>query len=56
MDTASSQLSPEQIISAASQLSQPDLKLVCDSLLALQADRNASRRSDAEFALLLRIN
>lgn len=56
MDTASSQLSPEQIISAAAHLSRPDLKLVCDSLLALQADRNAPRLSAAESAFLLRIN
>jgi hypothetical protein len=56
MDTQSSHLSPEQIISAVSHLSLPELKQVFDSLLALQAERNASRLSAAESALLLRIN
>lgn len=56
MDTTPSQLSPEQIISAASHLSQPELKRVFDSLLALQAARNAPRLPAAESALLLRIN
>jgi hypothetical protein len=56
MDTPSSQLSPEQIISAVSHLSLPELKQVLESLLALQAERNAPRLSAAESALLLRIN
>ena len=56
MDTLSSQLSPEQIISAVSHLSLPELKKVLDSLLALQAERNAPRLSAAESTLLVRIN
>ena len=56
MDTSSSQLSPEQIISAASHLSLPELKLVFNSLLALQAERNAPRLSAAESTLLVCIN
>lgn len=56
MDTPASQLSPEQIISAVSHLSPPELKQVLESLLALQAERNAPRLSAAESALLLRIN
>jgi hypothetical protein len=56
MDTPSNHLSPEQIISAVSHLSLPELKQVFDSLLALQAERNAHRLSAAESALLLRIN
>ena len=56
MDTSSSQLSPEQIISAASHLSLPELKHVLDSILALQAERNAPRLHALESALFLRIN
>ena len=56
MDTPSSQLSPEQIVSAASHLSAPELKQVFDSLLALQAERAAPRLSAVESTLLLRIN
>lgn len=56
MDTPSNQLSPEQIISAVSHLSLPELKQVLDSLLALQAERNAPRLSAAESALLVRVN
>lgn len=56
MDTPSSQLSPAQIIAAVSHLSSPELKLVLDSLLALQAQRNAPRLSATESALLMRIN
>ncbi len=56
MDTPSSQLSPAQIIAAVSHLSQSDLKKVFDSLLALQAQRNAPRLSATESALLMRIN
>ena len=56
MDTSSSQLSPEQIISAASHLSLPELKRVLASILALQAERTAPRLSAVESTLLIRIN
>jgi hypothetical protein len=56
MDTSPSQLSPEQIISAASHLSLPELKQVLTSILALQAERTAPRLSAAESTLLVRIN
>ena len=56
MDTSSSQLSPEQIISAASHLSLPELKQVLASILALQAERTAPRLSAEESTLLVRIN
>ena len=56
MKTPSSQLSTEQIISAVSHLSLPELEQVFDRVLALQAERKAAHLSAAESALLARIN
>jgi hypothetical protein len=56
METSSDQLSPEQIISAVSHLSLPELEQVFDHVLALQAERKATRLSAVESALLIRIN
>jgi hypothetical protein len=56
METPSSQLSTEQIISAVSHLSLPELEQVFDHVLALQAERKAAHLSAAESALLARIN
>jgi hypothetical protein len=56
METPSSQLSTEQIISAVSHLSLPELEQVFDHVLALQAARKAAHLSAAESALLARIN
>ena len=56
METPSSQLSTEQIISAVSHLSLPELEQVFDHVLALQAERKAAHLSTAESALLARIN
>ena len=56
METPSSQLSTEQIISAVSHLSLPELEQVFDYVLALQAERKAAHLSTAESALLARIN
>jgi len=56
METSLGQLSPEQIISAVSRLSLPELEQVFDYVLALQAERKAARLSAAESALLIRIN
>jgi hypothetical protein len=56
METPSSQLSTEQIISAVSHLSLPELEQVFDHVLALQAERQATHLSAVESALLARIN
>jgi hypothetical protein len=56
METASGQLPAEQIISAVSRLSLPELEQVFDHVLALQAERKAAHLSVAESALLARIN
>ena len=56
METPSSQLSTEQIISAVSHLSLPELEQVFDHVLALRAERKAAHLSAAESALLTRIN
>jgi hypothetical protein len=56
MGTPASQLSTEQIISAVSRLSLPELQQVFDHVLALQAERKAAHLSAAESALLARIN
>jgi hypothetical protein len=56
METPSSQLSTEQILSAVSYLSLPELEQVFDHVLALQAERKAAHLSAAESALLARIN
>jgi len=56
MKTPSSQLSTEQIISAVSHLSLPELEQVFDHVLALQAERKAAHLSATESALLARIN
>ena len=56
METPSSQLSTEQILSALSHLSLPELEQVFDHVLALQAERKAAHLSTAESTLLTRIN
>jgi hypothetical protein len=56
METTSSRLSTDEIISAVAQLSLPELEQVFDQVLALQAERKADHLSAAESALLLRIN
>jgi hypothetical protein len=56
MTTPSSPLSTEQIISAVSHLSLPELEQVFDHVLALQAARKAAHLSAAESALLARVN
>ena len=56
METPSSQLSTEQIISAVTHLSLSELEQVFDHVLALQAERKAAHLSAAESALLARIN
>jgi hypothetical protein len=56
MTTPSSPLSTEQIISAVSHLSLPELEQVFDHMLALQAERKAAHLSAVESALLVRVN
>lgn len=56
METMPNQLSTEQIISAVTQLSLPELERVFDRVLALQAERKAPRLTEEEPALLARIN
>jgi hypothetical protein len=56
METPSSQLSTEQIISALSHLSLPELEQVFDHMLALQAARKAAYLSAVESTLLAHIN
>lgn len=53
---AAEQISTDQIISAAAQLSLPELEQVFDRLLALQAERKASHLSATESELMKRIN
>ena len=56
MEISASQLSTEQIITAVSHLSLPELEQVFDRLLALQAKRKGACLSPAESELLMRIN
>jgi hypothetical protein len=56
MTRASDELSTEQIISAMSHLSLPELEQVFNHLLALQAERKAPHLSASESVLLSRIN
>jgi hypothetical protein len=56
MKTPSSPLSTEQIISAVSHLSLPELEQVFNHMLALQAAHKAAHLSAAESALLPRVN
>lgn len=56
METMPNQISTEQIISAVTQLSLPELERVFDRVLALQAERKAPRLAEEEPALLARIN
>jgi hypothetical protein len=56
MTAPSSPLSTEQIISAVSHLSLPELEQVFDHMLALQAAHKAAHLSAAESALLTRVN
>ena len=56
METRSSRLSTDDIISAVAQLSLPEIEEVFDHVLALQAERRASHLSPAESGLLVRIN
>ncbi len=56
MEARSGQLSTEQIIFAAAQLSLPELEQVFDHVLQLQAERRATHLSASESALLVRIN
>jgi len=50
------QISTDQIFCAVSQLSLPEIEQLFDRLLALQAERKASHLSEAESALMERIN
>lgn len=52
----SSQIVTEQILSAVSSLSLPELERIFAHVLALQAERKAAHLSATESALLLRIN
>jgi hypothetical protein len=56
METPSGQLSTEQILSAVSRLSLPELEQVFDYVLVLQAERKAAHLSAAESALLTGVN
>ena len=56
MARSSDELSTEQIISAMSHLSLPELEQVFNHILALQAERKAPHLSASESTLLLRIN
>jgi hypothetical protein len=56
MATPASQLSTEQILSAISALSLPELERVFEHVLALQAERKVAQLSVVEAALLDRIN
>jgi hypothetical protein len=56
MATPSRQLSTEQILSAVSRLSLPELEQVFELVLALQAKRKATHVAATESALLVRIN
>jgi hypothetical protein len=50
------QLSSEDLLKAVEQLSHEDLKTFISQAIALQAQRNASRLSQQESELLLKIN
>jgi hypothetical protein len=56
METPADQLSTEQILSAVSRLSLPELEQVFDHVLALQAERKAVHLSATESVLLARIS
>lgn len=56
MATPSRQLSTEQLLSAVSHLSLPELEQVFELVLSLQAKCKATHVSAAESALLVRIN
>lgn len=56
MEPASTQLSTEQIISAVSEASLPELERILDRVLAAQAARRSPHLSAAETSLLSRIN
>ncbi|HJQ25032.1 MAG TPA: STAS/SEC14 domain-containing protein [Blastocatellia bacterium] len=56
MATSSDEPSAEQVISAISRLSLPEIQQVFDYLLAVQAEHRASHLSPTESALLSRIN
>lgn len=55
METPANQLSTEQILSAVSRLSLPELEQVFDHVLVLQAERKAVHLSATESVLLARI-
>ena len=56
MEPQSATLSTEQIISAATRLSLPELEQVFDRMLALKAEKKAAHLSAEEAALFTRIN
>ncbi|MGH9801953.1 MAG: STAS/SEC14 domain-containing protein [Blastocatellia bacterium] len=56
METAATQISTEQIISAVNQLSLPELDQIFDKVLAVRAKRIAPSLSAVESSLLARIN
>ena len=56
MATPPDQLSTEQILSAVTHLSLPELEQVFDQVLQLQAERKADHLSAEESRLLVRIN
>ena len=56
MKTPASPLSTEQILSAVSRLSLPELERVFGHVLVLQAERKAAHLSAIESALLVRVN
>ncbi len=56
MDISSSQSSTEQILSAVSHLSLPELERVFERVLTLQARHKANHLSVTESALLVRVN
>lgn len=56
METTADQLSTEQILSAVSHLSLPELEKVFDRVLALQAERKAACLPATESVLLVRVN
>jgi hypothetical protein len=56
METPSSRVSTDEIISAVAQLSLPEIEEVFDHVLALQAERQAGHLSPSESELLVRIN
>ena len=56
MEPVAEQLSTDQIISAVSRLSLPELEQVFSKVLAIQAERRATHFSTEESALMDRIN